>query len=185
MKYVRIVDYKSSDTTGSISETNVKNGMKLQLVTYLYAVIESLGKSNTKPAGVFYYVFDDDITTNSVHFERNNNKETPSKISILKGFAIDDEEILQEMTRGDQGVIGGRKVSGGKLSFALNKNMLKTDYDFENMKNYVFDSIKAASVNITKGIYPVKPYISKREKINACEYCKMNSICAICRNLQE
>lgn len=183
-KYVRVVDYKSSSTAGSITANDIKTGIKLQLITYLYAAIESFGSDKSKPAGVFYYVFDNDLANNDKHVDLNSEKIEP-KMALLKGFALDDDEILKEMSGDKKYVMGGRANKNGDLSFAQNKNMLKSFEDFEFMRDSVYSSIKNSSVDIAKGKYPIKPFVSISDASSPCKYCNMRSVCAICHNVNE
>ena len=55
--YVRIIDYKSGNT--SFSLLNVYHGLQLQLVVYMNAAMELVAKKHpdkmVEPAGIFYY----------------------------------------------------------------------------------------------------------------------------------
>ena len=101
----------------------------------------------------------------------------------MKGFAIKDDDVLEEMTGNSEIVMGGRVLNNGAISFG-NAKMLKTSEEFLDLKNDVFDNIKQTASKIAKGEYPVKPYDISKDNC-PCKYCKMRSICGICINIQE
>ena len=168
-QYVRVVDYKTSSSQSKISEDDVKNGVALQLITYLNAIINTLSdKKTTLPAAALYYTFDDDIdiVSNHVSFLKLTDSLKEKKYS-MNGYVLDDEYIIEKMTGGNKNII--------------NNNKVKTYDEFVELKNIVYDNIEKASVNISKGKYPISPYSNKDYTI--CDSCKMRSICANCSNL--
>lgn len=168
-QYVRIVDYKTSIASSKISENDIRSGINLQLITYLNAVINTLsdGKS-ALPAAALYYTFDSDIDSVSNHISLSKISETnKDKMYSMTGFVLDDENVINNMTGDNKYVISGNKY--------------KSQVEFEELREIVFDNIEKASVNISKGVYPIKPHINKDYSV--CDYCKMRSVCANCAYL--
>lgn len=168
-QFVRVVDYKTSSYQSKISDEEVKNGVALQLLTYLNAVINTLSdEKNTLPAGALYYTFDNDIGTisNHISFSKISDSYRDKKYSMT-GYLLDDDYIIQKMT--------------GDNKYIVSENIIKSNDDFEALKNIVYDNIEKASVNISKGKYPILPYLCKDYVV--CDSCKMRSICANSFNL--
>lgn len=165
-QFVRIVDYKTSVASSKISESDIRNGINLQLITYLNAVINTLSDGKfTLPAAALYYSFDSDIDSVSNHISLSKiNDATKEKMYSMTGFVLDDENIINNMT--------------GENKYVISGNKYKSREEFEELRDIVFYNIEKASVNISKGIYPILPYVNKDN--NVCEYCKMRSICANC-----
>lgn len=174
-KYVRIVDYKSSPV--SLSEQEVKAGIKLQLITYLNAVIASYPEGIAVPGGALYFKFGDDIAAENSHVSSSASP-AREKQFVMNGFVLDDRRVLDGMTGGrESGIIGGRLLSGGGLSFA-NSKMLKSEEEFETMKQQAYENIRNAASRITEGTYPIAP--SAYADPAPCRYCNMRPICANC-----
>lgn len=97
---------------------------------------------------------------------------------MMNGFVLDDRRVLEGMTGGrETGIIGGRLLSGGGISFS-NSKMLKSDEEFRNMKQYAYENIRKAATQITEGNYPIAP--SPCADPTPCKYCSMRPICANC-----
>jgi len=152
-KYVRIVDYKSSEKT--ISRYDVAQGIKLQLISYLYAYIKNF--PNVKPAGGIYFTFDDDIP-DSDHTKVYSNKIEENSYTT-KGFILDNEQVMKA---------GGNKK---KTNNTISEN------DFKDMFNLLEAHIKKAMKSILDGDFVPSPTATK--DVNPCKYCNAKSICAV------
>ena len=96
----------------------------------------------------------------------------------MNGFVLNDQRVLDGMTGGrETGVIGGRLLTGGGISFANNKS-LKSEEEFQAMKQYAYENIKNAAARISEGNYPIAP--SAFADPAPCRYCNMRPICANC-----
>lgn len=174
-KYVRIIDYKSSPVT--LSEQEIKAGIKLQLIVYLNAVVDSYPEGTAAPGGALYFKFGDDITAIGKHISCAQKTEQEKQF-IMNGFVLNDQRVLDGMTGGrETGVIGGRLLTGGGISFANNKS-LKSEEEFQAMKQYAYENIKNAAARISEGNYPIAP--SAFADPAPCRYCNMRPICANC-----
>lgn len=179
IKYIRIVDYKSSSVT--LTENEIKAGTKLQLITYLNAAVSSFG-DDCMPAGALYFKFGDDIASAKSHISCAGKSEIEKQYA-MNGFVLNDENVLDGMTGGhDTKVIGGRLLSNGAISFSGSK-VLKEKSDFENFKETVYNNIKIAAIKITDGDYKISPAITS--DISPCKYCHMRSLCANCSSSAE
>lgn len=178
IKYVRVVDYKSAPV--SLSERELSAGTKLQLITYLNAVIDSYPKGTAAPGGVLYFQFNDDIASAKDHISCVESIER-GKQFVMNGFVLDRKEVVDGMTGGrDTGVIGGRLLQKGGISFSSNK-LLKSAEEFESMRQEAYGNILRAGEKIAKGSYSIAP--SPVPEISPCQYCNLRSICASCADV--
>lgn len=174
-KYVRVIDYKSAPVT--LSDREIQAGIKLQLLTYLNAVLDSYPKGTAYPGGALYFKFGDDITTVKSHLSCTPAKDGEKQF-VMNGFVLDDRCVLDGMTGGSEtGVIGGRRLSGGGISFAGSK-MLKSEEAFQTMRQWTYENIQNAAAQIAEGYYPIAP--SPCADPPPCRYCSMRPICANC-----
>lgn len=179
VNYIRVVDYKSSDV--SLTEDEIRCGTKLQLMTYLNAVIDSYPKEKAMPAGALYFTFGNDISSSDEHVAPDDEK--TKKNFTMHGYVLSDKRVLDGMTGGyETGVIGGKKGKDG-VSFGQNKNMLKSAEDFERIRNIVYNNIINASELIVKGSFPIAPAVNIKSKKTPCKNCKMYAVCANCQKL--
>ncbi len=178
LSYIRVIDYKSSHH--SINEEDVFEGTKLQLITYLNAVVDSFPKGRAIPAGVLYFTFGNGITSDECH-PTPSTAEDKNKSFVMNGFVLDDERVIEGMTGGkDVKVIGGQKNKDG-ISLKRNTNMLKTAADFEAMRKGAHDRIKDGARLITDGLFSIRPSVV--DKKSQCNFCKFGSVCANCQRL--
>ncbi len=94
--YLRIVDYKSSQTT--LEPAKTWWGLQLQLIVYLDAATG--GTPGSKPAGAFYFHVDDPLV------KLANDDAAQAELEIIKqlqmkGVALADEAVLKAMDSGE------------------------------------------------------------------------------------
>ena len=179
--YVRIIDYKSSSKDFEFAM--IKEGIQLQLLTYLKALIENGGKyldfsGEILPGAAFYVAIDDSIPSFS---EKPANHEIVSKINEkfkLTGLVLNDDTLIEAIDREFSTAdsysskvcdVSKSKSSGFKLS-----NLLF----LEQFKKLLFEcetTLKEIGSQISEGYVPIKPY--RYGKKQACEYCSYKSVC--------
>lgn len=178
IKYIRIVDYKSS--AHALKENEIAAGINLQLMTYLNAVIDSYPEGKAIPAGALYFTFGNDISSISTHLSSGDPEDLDTGNFKMNGYVLNDARILDGMTGGDdRGIIGG-EIKSGRLSFGRTRNLLKSEEDFLRIRNTVYSNIARAAENISDGIFHIAP---SADSENPCKYCKMWSVCANCQKL--
>ncbi len=148
-KFVRIIDYKSSDKTLDLSK--VYNGISLQLFAYLSTMCEN----GYKPAGILYCNLSDNyvsVSPDATEEEILSEKENKSR---MNGIILSDETI--------KGHMGGKSVikSSKELSFE----------DFDAMFSHISKTIKKTVSDIYKGKFNIT--CSK----DNCDWCNFKSLC--------
>ena len=175
--YVKIIDYKSGNTTFSL--LNFYYGLQLQLVVYMNAALELTKKKykgkDTEPAGIFYY----HITDPMVDADGQESEEEIRR-SILEqlkvgGLVNEDPEIYGAMDTdfsGTSTVIPVALKADGSLK-ATSKTA--STYEFGLMSHYVRKKIEHVGKEIFAGNVAVKPYLLGDR--SGCDYCPYHTIC--------
>ena len=175
--YVKIIDYKSGNT--SFSLLNFYYGLQLQLVVYMNAALELTKKKykgkDTEPAGIFYY----HITDPMVDADGQESEEEIRR-SILEqlkvgGLVNEDPEIYGAMDTdfsGTSTVIPVALKADGSLK-ATSKTA--STYEFGLMSDYVRKKIEHVGKEIFAGNVAVKPYLLGDR--SGCDYCPYHTIC--------
>lgn len=173
--YVRVVDYKSG--TKKLDWTDIFHGLQVQLVVYLEAIINYQKQSNQKPvipAGVFYLPMDDPfIRGDWVDQPENREEELLEKLK-LKGFLIDDVDIVKAM---DHEIASNSKIIPAMLKKdgTLGRFRYVNDEKFALLRNYVKVWLSDLLKRMQEGDVSVDPY--KKKKKTPCETCSYKSVC--------
>ncbi len=147
--YFIIIDYKSSPT--NLSESLVKEGKQLQLLTYASIISEQYKK---KPLAVFYYSFAHPASISAGKYEYKTSKGIIPKSDIdflaewknekrFKGWFFEDP---QGFFTSDEYWTGLNTKDGEVIS------RTKNVYDFQLSKSLLQDVYKGLYENITAGI---------------------------------
>lgn len=170
--YLRVIDYKSS--AKKITIDDIKEGMSLQLMTYMSALVENGDKiSNLKtiPAALNYFTLNTSLI-NLPEYEKSPEilKEKVVKMLKLKGIYLKDVEVLKELDT---------KAENIKDSY-IDVNLSKLENNKKYLSEEIFDLecknikkiLKQISEEILKGKVKIRPC-----NIKNCDYCEYFSIC--------
>ena len=175
--YVKIIDYKSGNT--SFSLLNFYYGLQLQLVVYMNVALELTKKiykgKDTEPAGIFYYHITDPMVDSD-----GGESEEEIRRSILEqlkvgGLVNEDPEIYGAMDTdftGTSSVIPVALKADGSLKAA---SKTASAYEFGLMSDYVRKKIEHVGKEIFAGNVSVKPYLLGDR--SGCDYCPYHTIC--------
>lgn len=175
--YVKIIDYKSGNT--SFSLVNLYHGLQLQLVLYLNTALELVGKQHpgkkAVPAGIFYYhVNDPMVEEDGTESEEEIRREVLEQLK-LNGLVNEDPEIYRAMDTdfaGTSSVIPVALKTDGSLK-ATSKTA--SSFDFQVMSDYVNHIIAKTGRQIFDGDVSVKPYLLDGR--SGCDYCPYHMVC--------
>ena len=171
--YARIVDYKSSRR--GLDLDNIKEGLSLQLITYLTAFMEnekSVQNIDIKPAGMLYF----NLSNNLVNLSNYIDDEDKIKKEIIKnlrmnGIFLKDVKILEKMdkkiNKADEKLIDILPSKINSTKKALDEK------EFEDLCKEAKVILKNIGNELLEGIVRIKP----NKKANYCEYCDYSSIC--------
>ena len=180
--YVKIIDYKSGNTTFNIAA--LYHGLQLQLVLYMDAAIKSIQKGTDKkvtPAGIFYYNIDNPM----VDGEPGDTQETIDKKIREKlrmnGLVNDSEEVIglldAEFEKKSE-VIPVTKNKDGSMAKA---SKVVEEQDFSLLMDFVNKKIVNLGQGILSGDVSIQPY--EMDKKTACDYCKLKGVCGFDKKL--
>lgn len=148
-KFVRIVDYKSSDKTLSLS--NVYHGLQLQLFVYL----SNLCENGYSPAGILYCNLKDPILKVAHSTTEDEILAARESERRMNGIILDDEDMFNSM--GGSEVISKKKFVDAKSFNAM----------FRHLKRV----IKRTAEKIYDGKYPIEC------TSDACTWCEYAQLC--------
>lgn len=176
--YVRVVDYKSSGKTLNLDD--VKEGISLQLVSYLAAFLENLKKDNAKtnkkevvPAACVYFNLSDKLINLSEYKDSEEKiKDEIIKSLRMKGLFLKDAKILEKM---DKNFNDKQNRILDVSSYSLNKGSKKVleEDEFINLSKEIKEILKDIGDEILKGVVKIRP----NKKCEYCKYCDYISIC--------
>jgi len=173
--YVRVIDYKTYQTTFPLVET--WHGLALQLALYLVAARQWLrqGGKEVVPAGAFYFpihypIINAEGPLSPAELERESSREME-----MKGLVYDDPGIVQEM-------VGTFTRSSDLVNVIKNKDgsLRKSPYvvDEEHIDvllQHAADYASHYAEEILSGRVDIRPYI--RGNSSGCRYCPYRDAC--------
>lgn len=181
--YVRVVDYKTGKHEFSLE--NIRSGLSLQLLIYLFTIWDNAGAVFRTAAGAEHdaeivpcaaeYVMvnpnKSDMPDDTLNFDL---AEALSKSFKRSGIYLADESILREMDRTLSGkfvpVSDKLKTSDSAVLADINElNALKNE--LSSILISIGNGIKSGNSDIT----PLPPLT--RDSKSACEYCPMKPVC--------
>lgn len=181
--YVKVIDYKSGNRRFNLAA--LYYGLQLQLVVYMNAAMEVIGKRTTGdtdvvPAAMLYYHVDDPMT------ETEKGKPDPSEIDAaimdklkMTGVVSDDDGVIRLMDRNFETSSSilpvARKKDG---SFTQASTVLSKD-DFGTVSEFTNRRIRELGSSIMDGKIGLTPCTGK--DIDSCAYCEYRGICGFDR----
>lgn len=164
---LRVIDFKSS--AQNLSEKKFKQGLQLQLITYLLAMSD---KFNLKPAGAFYQTM-----------RLKNTPVIAAQVTKSKDFyyPLKDEEIASMFLKNNR-LSGWHFIEADKYyksdnytgGLTIKKSGLSVYGQPKNF-NTVATILKEIYLNIYQDLY--KGIIDCVPINNPCQYCEFHSIC--------
>lgn len=148
-KFVRIVDYKSSEKTLSLSD--VYHGVQLQLFVYL----SNLCESGYMPAGILYCNLTDPIVTVSPDATNEEIVKLRRDARGMTGIVLSEYEMAEHM--------GGKEI--------LRKSRTLTAKNFNSMFRHLNRVISKTAENIYSGKFPINC------TEDACTWCDFKHLC--------
>ena len=175
--YVKIIDYKSGNTTFSL--LNLYHGLQLQLVVYMNAALELEAKKHpgkqAVPAGMFYYHIEDPMVDGSGTESEEEIRQAVLEELKPNGLVNDDPEIYGAMDTelsGSSAVIPVALKADGSLK-ATSKTA--STEEFGTMSDYVKETVTKAGRRILGGDVAAAPY--ELDGRSGCDYCPYHMVC--------
>ena len=172
--YVRVVDYKTNRK--SFDYTMILNGLRLQMLLYLFALEQSGGEllgTPLRPAGVLYFEAKAENTSLADKLNEEDMQKKQKAQKKRSGMLLDNEAVLQAMEPCEE--------SPTYLPYKLNKEhnrvgSLFTTQQLHLLEEYVFQTVAALGDELYSGEIAPNPYFLNNST-NACHYCAYASVC--------
>ena len=169
--YLRIVDYKSSQKGLSIDD--IKEGVSLQLITYMSAMLDNLNKDKkTVPSACLYFNLSDKL----INLKDYTNNEDEMKKEVIKklrmtGLFLKDIKILESMDKYVND--SSNKLIDITPNRINNSKKVLEEEEFENLCKEAKQILKSIGSEMIKGVVKIDPNKNKE----ACKYCDFSSVC--------
>ncbi len=190
--YLRIVDYKSSQSSLDLSE--VYYGLSLQLLIYLAvalskwdAIIKSdvvlpnfreeadiLTHMNVLPAGAVYHAVQDLFIQESRPIDAEIAWDKLKRNFRMSGVLIEDIDVLRLMDSESTGYSDILPVQFTKSGIGARSQTLSKD-EFEILLDFVVHKVAKIVSDIIIGKIDIAPFRKNQER--ACTYCPYSSVC--------
>ena len=173
-KYIRIIDYKSSDKNIDLNE--LITGTQIQLITYLDSMTQ---KENANPAAMLYFGLIDPVIKSSKNKSDEEIKEELKKKFKMNGMILADIDIIRKMDKtlekGSSSSIPVYIDKDGNISKSRSNAITKEE--FTKLQQTAEKVIKQIAREILEGNIDIKPAYYKKNKTDTCKYCEYKSIC--------
>ena len=171
--YVRVVDYKSSNR--DLSLDNIKEGISLQLLTYLSAFTKNMKEANKElevvPAAMNYFTLSDNMLSLDDNMTDEEIKKKVIEKLRLRGIFLKDAEILNKMD--NEFETQNRLIDVSKRSLTTKTNKLLLEDEYNELLESANDILKSISEEIVSGVVKILP----NKKCDACKYCEYSCVC--------
>lgn len=170
--YIRVVDYKSSGKELKIDR--IKEGLSLQLISYMMAFMDNKKNEKIVPAGMVYFNLSDKLVSLS-QYEQDNEKIKKELLKKLKmnGIFLKDLEILNKMDRNFENNSKESLIDVSKASITRSSSKVLEEKEFEELCEQTRNVLKDIGKELSSGNVKIAP----NKKENYCEFCKYSSSC--------
>ncbi len=168
--YYRIIDYKTGEKKFRLDD--VLDGLNLQMLLYLLSIKENAGVFTDKkiiPSALLYYPALLKESTASRSLKPSEKNATITEKLKMNGIINRDKNVLDLLGSDDLGDYIAVTTRGN-----LNEEKLFGIDNLELLFNNIKETLKRIGNSIISGDIKVNPI---GERIDACAYCKFNSIC--------
>lgn len=169
-RYLRVVDYKTGKK--EFSFTDVKHGMGLQMLLYLFALEKQgqglFGPEEIVPAGVLYFPARTPIVNGSRSMSDQAIADAVDRDLVRRGVVLGEPEVLQAMEHTE----GNFRY----LPVGNRGDWLLTAEQMEQLGRLVSDDLKAVAGELAAGNIDADPFW-RGERENACQWCDYAQAC--------
>ena len=169
-RYLRVVDYKTGEK--KLSFTDLKNGMGLQMLLYLFALETNgrgvFGPEEIVPAGVLYVPARRVLAEGSRDMSDEEIAAAVDKKLVRRGLVLGEPEVLAAMEHGEGG-FRYLPVDGKGESLVSAEQMRR-------LRALVEDSLSQAAAELAAGDIDADPFW-RGPRENACRWCDYRAAC--------
>lgn len=170
--YIRVVDYKSSSKELRIDK--IKEGLSLQLISYMMAFMDNKKEEKIIPAGMVYFNLSDKLVALS-EYEQDNDKIKKELLKRLKmsGIFLNDVEILNKMDRNFEENPKESLIDVTKNSITRNSAKVLQESEFEDLCSQTKNILKEIGDELSSGRVKIAP----NRKEDYCKFCNYSTTC--------
>ena len=171
--YYIVLDYKTG--ASSLSLLEIRHGLKMQLLLYLFVVRRLLAQRGSAPAGMFYAPVENPVITEKRRLTDEELTNQITKKLLLTGWLIDDPEIIRRIDEGAAHIciVFNKDFSLSKKS---QEQYVRTKDEFQQLLAFLPLLLCETAEDILRGDIRVSPY--RLDGKNACTYCAYRAVCA-------
>lgn len=168
--YLRVIDYKSSSKTLTVD--NIKEGVSLQLITYITAMVENLSKERqVLPSACLYFNLSDKL----INLKDYTNNEEEIKKEFMKklrmnGLFLKDIEILKSMDKYVED--SSNKLIDITPNRIGNSKKALEEEEFLDLCKEAKSILKGIGNEMIKGVVKIETCNK-----DACKFCDFSSVC--------
>lgn len=179
--YVVVIDYKSGKKQLDVGQ--IFTGMELQLVTYMDVALQNIPGS-TAPAAILYcYVRNDKETLDSLPDEEAK-KDNYNKNSKLKGFYLDDGDVMKALDTSLNGYSAFLNIQMKKDGTMSNTtHVMYNGSAWKHMLSVSSKRLRQIAEQITTGDISIRPI--RIEQKTPCSFCPYHAVCRFDAQLSE
>ena len=184
-RYIRVIDYKTGSKSFSLE--NLMYGLDMQMLLYLFALIDENGMyAGSVPAGVLYMP-SGNLQCDS---DRGDLKDIADRINSqykMKGVVLKNRAVLQAMEERIDGVYIPAKIlksDTGEGEIMLNKqhSTFLTEKQFKRIKEHANRLLTEMAEGLYDGDISANPLVSGNW--SSCNYCDYWDICGNVPNVR-
>lgn len=168
-KYLRIVDYKSSEKKIKLSD--VYYGIQLQLLTYMDAV----KPADVKPGGIFYLHLSDPILRTTKNLSKEEAEEQILQSLRMNGMVLANVKLIQAMDHhmeNESSVLNLKMKKDGSYG-----NMpVITEEEWQALQKHLHKTLTEIGKEIMAGKISNEP-LKRKNATFPCEYCRYHLVC--------
>ncbi|MHB1041486.1 MAG: helicase-exonuclease AddAB subunit AddB [Eubacteriales bacterium] len=175
--YLRVIDYKSGVPEFRLSD--VRHGLKLQLLAYLDVALAQAERLVGKPAlpgAVLYFRIDDPLikTPGGAPAEEELAREIVRSLK-MKGLVLADPALVNMMDsdlKGQSDIIPVYLKSDGSFG---ERSSVASHEQFELLRTFLRGQFLSAGADIAGGVVDISPV--RQGKFRYCQHCSYRPVC--------
>ena len=173
--YYIVLDYKTG--TVSLELPEIRHGLKMQLLLYLY-VVHCLLRDGA-PAGMLYAPAANPLIEPDIRLDDDALQDASAKKSKLTGFLIDDMDVIRRIDALTEHLCVS--ITGKNAFSKASEKYLRVREEFESLLKFLPQLVRETAEEILSGRITAAPYRFKQR--TACAFCAYRVVCGFAPEL--
>lgn len=175
--YLRVIDYKSSDTR--IRLQDIYHGLRIQLLAYLHVALTYYSDIHgipVLPGGILYFTVKDPLINMPGPVSPDTAENAVLNRLKMRGFLLADAQVFKMMDSMVESGYSRLFPVGLKKDGSFYESSPVLDLKrWESLQAYLIKMLAEAGEKILQGVVDIAPY--RNDLGNACTYCSLKSVC--------